>query len=61
MDIILNEISMYSIYILLVLKSHLELYPCPVHINYLWNFGFLLGINIIIQIITRFSIIKFHF
>ena len=42
----------YSKYILLVLKSHLESYPCPLSINYIWNFGFLLGINIIIQIIT---------
>ena len=34
------------------MKSHLQLYPCPLQINYLWNLGFLLGISIIIQIIT---------
>ena len=49
---ILNEISCNLLYFLFLLKSHLESYPCPLHINSLWNLGFLLGISIIIQIIT---------
>jgi quinol-cytochrome oxidoreductase complex cytochrome b subunit len=38
-------------YILLI-KSHLQSYPCPLQINSLWNLGFLLAITIILQIIT---------
>jgi len=34
------------------MKSHLQSYPCPLQINFFWNFGFLLGIAIILQIIT---------
>ena len=34
------------------MKSHLQSYPCPLQINYFWNWGFLLGITIILQIIT---------
>ena len=37
---------------LLLMKSHLQSYPCPLHLNYVWNLGFLLGITIILQIIT---------
>merc|ERR1712117_452881 len=36
----------------LLMKSHLQSYPCPLQINYFWNLGFLLGITIILQIIT---------
>merc|ERR1712113_302325 len=36
----------------LLIKSHLQSYPCPLQINFFWNFGFLLGITIILQIIT---------
>merc|ERR1712117_357294 len=36
----------------LLMKSHLQSYPCPLQINFFWNFGFLLGITIILQIIT---------
>merc|ERR1712117_956440 len=36
----------------LLMKSHLQSYPCPLQINFFWNFGFLLGIAIILQIIT---------
>jgi quinol-cytochrome oxidoreductase complex cytochrome b subunit len=39
-------------YFVLLIKSHLLSYPCPIIINYLWNIGFLLGITIILQIIT---------
>ena len=28
--------------LILLVKSHLQLYPCPLQINYLWNLGFLL-------------------
>merc|ERR1712243_239669 len=34
------------------MKSHLQSYPCPLQINFFWNFGFLLGVAIILQIIT---------
>jgi len=33
-------------------KSHLQYYPCPTNINFLWNFGFLLAITFVIQIVT---------
>ena len=26
--------------LILLVKSHLQLYPCPLQINYLWNLGF---------------------
>ena len=31
--------------LILLVKSHLQLYPCPLQINYLWNLGFLLEKN----------------
>merc|ERR1712241_1664106 len=39
-------------YFVLLVKSHLQSYPSPLQINFFWNFGFLLGITIILQIIT---------
>jgi ubiquinol-cytochrome c reductase cytochrome b subunit len=36
----------------MVLKSHMKAYPTPSNINYLWNFGFLLGLVMLIQIAT---------
>merc|ERR1712014_412516 len=36
----------------LLMGSHLQTYPCPLQINFFWNFGFLLGVAIILQIIT---------
>ena len=36
----------------LLVKSHLQSYPCPLQINSFWNLGFLLGITILLQIIT---------
>lgn len=42
----------HKIYFLLLMKSHLQSYPCPLQINSFWNLGFLLGITIILQIIT---------
>merc|ERR1711909_42295 len=41
-----------TLYFVLLMKSHLQSYPCPLQINYFWNLGFLLGIAIILQIIT---------
>merc|ERR1712046_393271 len=38
--------------ILLLMKSHLQSYPCPLQINSYWNLGLLLGITIILQIVT---------
>merc|ERR1712228_811643 len=36
----------------LLMKSHLQSYPCPLQINFFWNLGFLLGVAIMLQIIT---------
>ncbi len=36
----------------LLMKSHLDSYPCPLNLNYFWNLGFLLGITILLQMIT---------
>jgi quinol-cytochrome oxidoreductase complex cytochrome b subunit len=41
-----------KLYFVLLMKSHLESYPCPLIINSFWNLGFLLAITIILQIIT---------
>merc|ERR1712021_319113 len=41
-----------QLYFVLLMKSHLQSYPCPLQINSFWNLGFLLGITIILQIIT---------
>merc|ERR1712036_164025 len=35
-----------------LLRAHLVTYPTPAQINSFWNFGFLLGIGISIQICT---------
>merc|ERR1711934_730936 len=37
---------------LLLMKSHLQSYPCPLQINFFWNLGFLLAVAIILQIVT---------
>merc|ERR1711860_52699 len=41
-----------ELYFVLLMKSHLQSYPCPLQINFFWNFGFLLGIAILLQIVT---------
>ena len=41
-----------KLYFVLLMKSHLQSYPCPIQINSCWNLGFLLGVTIILQIIT---------
>merc|ERR1712113_581453 len=43
---------MGKLYFVLLVKSHIKSYPCPLQINYFWNLGFLLGIAILLQIIT---------
>merc|ERR1712188_23925 len=32
--------------------SHLQSYPCPLNINFLWNLGFLVALTMILQILT---------
>ena len=46
--------SGYSLefYFVLLMKSHLDSYPCPLNLNYFWNLGFLLVITILLQMIT---------
>merc|ERR1712087_348383 len=46
------KIGIFGYNFVLLVKSHLHSYPCPLQINYFWNLGFLLGIAIILQIIT---------
>merc|ERR1712054_350387 len=43
---------MMGFYFLLLMKSHLQSYPCPLQINFFWNLGFLLAVAIILQIVT---------
>merc|ERR1711907_656000 len=48
-----NQLSYYILraYVLLI-KSHLQSYPCPLNINYFSNQGFLLAMTIVLQILT---------
>ena len=39
-----------ELYFVLLMKSHLQSYPCPLQINSFWNLGFLLGITIFLQL-----------
>merc|ERR1712242_41364 len=41
-----------QLYFVLIMKSHLQSYPCPLQINFFWNLGFLLGVAIMLQIVT---------
>merc|ERR1739848_974278 len=41
-----------SFQFVLLMKSHLQPYPCPLRINFFWNLGFLLGDAIMLQIVT---------
>merc|ERR1712113_1110311 len=47
-----NGLLSQGLYFVLLMKSHLQSYPCPLQINFFWNFGFLLGIAILLQIVT---------
>ena len=51
-DFLYAKIGRMKLYFVLLMKSHLQSYPCPLQINSFWNLGFLLGITIILQIIT---------
>merc|ERR1712139_309941 len=44
--------NFFQLRFVLLMKSHLQSYPCPLQINFFWNLGFLLGVAIILQIIT---------
>merc|ERR1711957_784841 len=48
----IKSLESWTLYFVLLMKSHLQSYPCPLQINFFWNFGFLLGVAIILQIIT---------
>merc|ERR1712134_91807 len=48
----MNSVLLMKLYFVLLMKSHLQSYPCPLQINSFWNLGFLLGVAIILQIIT---------
>ena len=48
----INSFWKSIILFILLIKSHLQSYPCPLQINSFWNLGFLLAITIILQIIT---------
>ena len=39
-------------FIMSQVRSHIQSYPCPTNVNFLWNFGFLLGISFVVQIVT---------
>merc|ERR1711868_29388 len=43
---------MGEFHFVLLMKSHLQSYPCPLQINFFWNLGFLLAVAIILQIVT---------
>merc|ERR1711862_1055288 len=47
-----GSLGFYIYYFVLLMKSHLQSYPCPLQINSFWNLGFLLAVAIILQIIT---------
>merc|ERR1712039_835234 len=47
-----HGMDLFKLYFVLLVKSHIKSYPCPLQINYFWNLGFLLGIAILLQIIT---------
>merc|ERR1712110_721293 len=49
---LLYELKVNLLYFVLLMKSHLQSYPCPLQINSFWNLGFLLGIAIMLQIVT---------
>merc|ERR1712037_1096804 len=43
---------MGELYFVLLMKSHLQSYPCPLQINFFWNLGFFLLVSIVLQIVT---------
>ena len=47
-----SSLLLFKSNFVLLIKSHLQSYPTPIHINSFFTLGFLLGITIILQIIT---------
>ena len=45
-----NRVSKYNG--LAILNNHVVVYSTPINLNYMWNFGSLAGICLVIQIIT---------
>ena len=45
-----NRVNKYNG--LAILNNHIVDYPTPINLNYMWNFGSLAGICLVIQIIT---------
>jgi quinol-cytochrome oxidoreductase complex cytochrome b subunit len=45
-------LNLFKVNYVMLVKSHLQSYPCPLQINTFYNFGFLLGMTMIIQIMT---------
>ena len=48
-----------KLYFVLLMKSHLQSYPCPLQINSFWNLGFLLGITIIFLVSEGLLFVSF--
>ncbi|KAF8818755.1 cytochrome b [Cardiosporidium cionae] len=44
----------------MLIRSHLQSYPCPVNLNLMWTFGFLIGMTFVIQILTGL-IVAIHY
>merc|ERR1712110_313962 len=47
-----GNLILHFVNFVLLMKSHLQSYPCPLQINFFWNLGFLLGVAIMLQIVT---------
>nr|QBH61301.1 cytochrome B-1 [Hepatozoon canis] len=41
-------------------KAHLQSYPCPLNLNFFWNFGFLLAMVFVLQILTGILLSSFY-
>jgi hypothetical protein len=55
-ELMAETLEGYNWYLLSLLKCHLQLYPCPTNVNYLWNLGFILLTSMILQIISGISL-----
>jgi len=47
-------------YVYMPLNSFLIEYPCPYNLNYFWNFGFMAGIFLAIQLVTGIFLAMFY-
>ena len=50
--------SLYKNLSFSLITKHLVFYPTPTNINYLWNFGFISGIFLTIQILSGIFLAK---